>query len=129
MTHKQRPLDLVPSRLLKNISDTMAPVIDAMCNASVTQNKCAVNQKCALVHPLLKKQTSDPLDLNSYRPISNFTFVSKILEHVIDSRIADHADTLGLFSSVQSAYRRLTQQKLLLSKSTMILLVALTEVK
>ena len=92
MTHKQRPLDLVPSRLLKNISDTMAPVIDAMCNASVTQNKCAVNQKCALVHPLLKKQTSDPLDLNSYRPISNFTFVSKILEHVIDSRIADHAN-------------------------------------
>jgi len=60
---------------LKNISYTMAPVIAAMCNASITENKFPVGQKCALVCPLLKKPTLDPLDLNSYRPISNLTFV------------------------------------------------------
>ena len=54
----------------------------------------------------MKKPTLDPLDLNSYRPISNLTFVSKILERVINSRIADHAHSLGLFSPVQSAYRK-----------------------
>ena len=63
-----------------------------------------VGQKCALVRPLLKKPTLDPLDLNSYRPISNLTFVSKILERVINSMIADHADSFGLVSPVQSEF-------------------------
>jgi len=55
------------------------------------------------VRPLLKKPTLDPSDLNSYRPISNLSFVSKILERLIDCRIADHANRHGLFSPVQSA--------------------------
>jgi len=49
-------------------------------------------------------QPLDPLDLNSYCPISNLTCVSPILEHVIGSRIAGHAVSYGLFLSVQSAY-------------------------
>ena len=84
----------------------MAPVIAAMCNASTTQNKFPVDQKCALVRPLLKKPMLDPSDLNSYRSISNLTFVSKILERIIDYRFADHAYSLGLFSPVHTAYRK-----------------------
>ena len=97
---KQCPLDPMQSWLLKNISYTMAPVIAAMCNASITLHKFPVGQKCALVRPLLKKATLDPLDLNCCRPTSNLTFVSKILERVIDSRIADHANNFVLFSPV-----------------------------
>lgn len=103
---KQCVLDPMPTWLLKITSDTMAPVIATMCNASITQNKFPAGHKCAVVRPLLKKPTLDPSDLNSFRPISNLSFVSKILERVIDSRLADHANWHGLFSPVQSAYRK-----------------------
>ena len=42
-------------------------------------------------------------DLNSYRPVSSLSYVSKILERLIDSRVTDHASRHGLFSLVQSA--------------------------
>ena len=102
---KQCILDPMPSCLLKSISDTTAPVIATMCNASVTPNKFPAGHKCTVVRPLLKKPTLDPSDLNSYRPISNLSIISKILERLIDCRIADHANRHGLFSPVQSAYR------------------------
>jgi len=59
-----------------------------MCNASIMQNKFPLGKKYALVWPLLKKPSLQPSDLNFYRPISNLSFVSNILEHVIDSSIA-----------------------------------------
>jgi len=62
--------------------------------------------KSAIVKPLLKKTNLDPSDLNSYRPISNLSFVSKVLERLIDSRFTEHADLNNLFSPVQSAYRQ-----------------------
>jgi len=63
-------------------------------------------QKFAIVRPLLKKVNIDPSDLNSYRPISNLSYVSKLLERIIDSRLTEHANTNNLFSPLQSAYRK-----------------------
>ena len=48
----------------------------------------------------------DPSDLNSYRPISNLSFVSKLLERIIDARFTEHANANNLFSPLQSAYRK-----------------------
>ena len=33
------------------------------------------------VTPVLKKATLDPFEVGNYRPISNLTFTSKMLEH------------------------------------------------
>jgi len=63
-----------------------------MCNASIYQNKFPQSQKYAIVRPLLKKTTLDPSDLDSFRPISNLSFVSKLLERIIDIRLTQHAD-------------------------------------
>jgi len=62
--------------------------------------------KHAVVHPRLKKQTLDAADVSSYRPISNLSFVSKLVERVVASRFVDHAESQNLFPSRQSAYRR-----------------------
>jgi len=84
----------------------VAPIVASMCNASISQNKFPRSQKSATVRPLLKKSNLNPMDLNSYCPISNLSFVSKLLEHTIDSRLTQHADKHNLFSPVQSAYRK-----------------------
>ena len=63
-----------------------------MCNASISQSRFPHCHKSAIVRPLLKKTNLDPLDLNSYRPIPNLSYVSKLLEQFIDSRITEHAN-------------------------------------
>ena len=77
-----------------------------MCNTSITQGKFPNSQKSAIVRPLIKKVNMDPSDLNSYRPISNLSFVSKLLERIIDARFTEHANANNLFSPLQSAYRK-----------------------
>ena len=64
------------------------------------------SQKRALVRARLKKPSINPDDLNSYRPISNLTFLSKILERVVVRQFMDHADQNDLLPPRQSAYRK-----------------------
>ena len=89
---KQCSLDHLSTWLLKDICDTILQVIAMMCNASISQNKFPKSEKAAIVRPLLKKTTLDPSDLNSFRPISNLSFVSKLLERIIDIRLTQCAD-------------------------------------
>jgi len=77
-----------------------------MCNASLPAGVLPTSQKHALVRPLLKKSTLDPYDLCSYRPISNLTFVSKMVERVVAVRLLKHVDSYNLLPERQSAYRR-----------------------
>ena len=44
-------------------------------------------------------------DLNSYRPISNLSFLSKIIERVVAVRFNGHVEAYTLLPSRQSAYR------------------------
>ena len=102
---KQCQLDPAPTWLIKRASDVIAPVIARMCNASFEQAKLPGCSKKAIVRPLLKKPTLDPDDLASYRPISNLSFVSKVVERVVDTRLTKHATKHQLLPVYQSAYR------------------------
>ena len=93
---KHCDLDPVPTWLLKKATTVMAPVIGAMCNASLSAGVLPALQKHALVRPLLKKSTLDPDDLCSYRPITNLTFVSKMVERVVAVRLLKHVDSYNL---------------------------------
>ena len=61
--------------------------------------------KHAIVRLRLKKPTLSPEDLNSFRPISNLSFVSKIVERVVVARLSRHTDAHHLLPSRQSTYR------------------------
>ena len=76
-----------------------------MCNASLQSAKLPASQKHTIVLLRLKKPTLDEADLNSYRPISNLSFVSKLVERVVAKRYVEHAELNHLFRARQSAYR------------------------
>ena len=57
-----------------------------------------------VISPLLKKPTLDKEELSNYRPISNLSLVSKIIEHVVKSRLMDHLTSNSLLNPHQSAY-------------------------
>ena len=55
--------------------------------------------------PLLKKATLDADDLKNYRPASNLSFVSKLLEKVVARRLRSHKLIHDLYPPFQFAYR------------------------
>ena len=59
--------------------------------------------KESIISPLLVKPTLDK-ELSSYRPISNLSLISKIIERVVKSRLMDHLTSNSLLNSHQSAY-------------------------
>jgi len=79
-------LDLIPSWLLKQMSHLFIPVICHLCNLSVQTGIFPSSHARAVVLPRLKKPTLDPDSLSSYRPISNLSFLSKVVERAVAKR-------------------------------------------
>ena len=103
---KHCQLDPVLTWLLKQVSDVIVPVLMLICNASFFAGRLPQSQKQAIVSARLKKPTLDPDDLNSYRPISNLSFVSKFVERAVAGRFVRHCEEHHLHPAKQSAYRR-----------------------
>ena len=61
--------------------------------------------KTALIRPLLKKTGLDSDILINYRPVSNLTFISKVIEKVVSGRLNEHLIKNSMFDPLQSAYR------------------------
>ena len=64
------------------------------------------DQKTAIVTPAVKKPGLDPDEPQSYRPISNLTFVSKVIERIVAEQMRAHLSEGDLMPPVQSAYRQ-----------------------
>ena len=77
-----------------------------MCNSSLQQGCLPQSQRCAIVTPRLKKQNADPADVKNYRPISNLTFMSKVVERLVCRQLVAYLNHHNLFPALQSAYRR-----------------------
>ncbi|XP_063953981.1 uncharacterized protein LOC135153775 [Lytechinus pictus] len=102
---KSSGLDPAPTKLLKECAPTVAPVIAAIVNMSLSCGEVPKALKLAHIHPLLKKPSLDCESLLSYRPISNLPYLSKVLERVAFSRLSDYLIENDLIDGRQSAYR------------------------
>ena len=79
-------LDVIPTKFLKEVLDTVGPSILWIINDSLTRGIFPSSFKHAEVQPLLKKPTLDPSVLNNFRPISKLPFLSKVLEKVVSTQ-------------------------------------------
>ena len=61
--------------------------------------------KSAVVKLLLKKPTLDYEVFKNFYPISNLTFLSKLIEKVIAERLVSHIQDNGMVEKFQSAYK------------------------
>lgn len=102
---KQCALDPVPTWLVKSLPNVFTPILTKIVNASLASSQFPTAHKHALVTPILKKPSLDPAQLNNYRPISNLSFLSKLLERSVASQISSYFSTNDLFPPLQSAYR------------------------
>ena len=73
---------------------------------SLESRSVPANFKHAVITPLLKKPNLDPDSMNNYRPISNLSFVSKLLERHVAVQLRQHLDNNNVLDTFQSAYRQ-----------------------
>ena len=103
---KSSPLDIIPTSLLKMCSDDFAPLIAHLASLSFAEGRFPASFKHASVKPLLKQDGLNRDEFSNYRPISNLSTISKILERLFLVRLLPHVSCSPNFSRVQSAYRR-----------------------
>ena len=77
---KSYELDPVPTRLLKECKAELVPLITDIVNMSLRESMNPKSLKTALIRPLLNKTGLDSDILKNYRPVSNLTFISKVIE-------------------------------------------------
>ena len=76
------PLVISKTKLLKEVSDICAPVLDDIWNnEKITQKSFLNNLELADVTPVFKKE--DVSLLKNYRPVSVLPVVSKIYERIM----------------------------------------------
>ena len=97
---KSCELDPVPTWLLKECIVDLVYIVTAIVNSSLKDAHVPSSMKRARVRPLLNKASLDPNVLKNYRPVSNLTFVSKILEKAVAAQLGKH------LMDNQSAYRQ-----------------------
>ena len=98
-------MDVVPTTVLKANIGTLAPVLTHIVNMSIESSILAKVMKHAVVTPLFKTSGLDPDLLSNYQPISNLSFISKLLERIIASQIRQYMVTFDIFEVFQSEYR------------------------
>ena len=119
--NKNCELDPIPTSLLKQILPSIVTIIADIINISLRDGIFPETLRKALVRPLLKKPNLDLLDKN-YRPVSNLSYVIKLLEQVAAVPLVNHIENHGLIEVYQSAYHALhsTETALLKVKTDVI---------
>lgn len=102
---KSCALDPLPTTSLKAVVDIIAPFLTELFNRCLHDGLVPDAFKVAYITPLLKKADMDPTDVRSYRPISNLSVVSKLLERRVARQLLSHLQRSGLLPRLQSAYR------------------------
>ena len=85
----------------------MAPVLTVIVNTSLLCADFTPELKRAFVTPLIKKLILDYEIFKNYRPVSNLSFVSKLIERIICVQLVDRLNENDLYEIFQSAYRQL----------------------
>ncbi len=99
--------DPIPTSVLKDVADLVAPYIAHLFNTSIAVGRFPSSFKRAFITPIIKKAGMDKEDVKSYRPISNLSVISKLLERLAARRLTIYLRDAKLLPLFQSGFRPL----------------------
>ena len=97
--------DPCDTRFLLRFKDTIIDAITMIVNHSLTTGEFLDDWKMAIGRPLIKGPNLDT-ELKNYRPISNLSFLSKIVEKAAQLQLQEHFYQHSLLPKHLSAYRQ-----------------------
>ena len=96
--------DNITPRVLKELSDVIAPILTIIYQSSIDSSKVPSDWKDANVTPIFKK--GEQYEPANYRPISLTSVCCKVLEHILTSTIMDHLEHHHILCPEQHGFRR-----------------------
>jgi len=97
-------LDVVPTWILMDLTDTLSPMIAHLANLSFETGIFPAKLKVAQITPILKKSGLNVDDPSNYRLISNLSSISKILKQLVLAKMLPHLSSSPNVDSRQFAY-------------------------
>src|ERR1700722_12547913 len=101
---KSCSLDPITTYLLQSCETIVSP-LTKMINSSLNTGVVPKCFKHALITPLIKNSNLDSNMMSSYRPISNLSYVSKLLERCVAKQLHSYLSKGDHYEAFQSAYR------------------------
>jgi len=102
---KSSAADPLPVSVMKMVAPELAPFLTELFNRSMSAGHFPATFKEAFITPAIKKPGLDAMDAQSYRPISNLTVVSKLLERIVARQLKSYLQSFDLLPSLQSGFR------------------------
>ena len=99
-------LDPINVAKIETVYEASAAFLADIINKCFSESNFVCSEKCALVRPLLKKAGLDQEDLSNYRPVSNLSFLSKLIERAILVQLVEFIEENIIIPMLQSAYRK-----------------------
>ena len=90
---------------MKKISPALSMYLSTIFKNSLNYGTVPTYFKHALISPILKKKNLDKNSLCNYRPISQLSTISKILEKVVFKQLIHFLEINNLIDPFQSSYR------------------------
>ena len=97
--------DPLPASVMKENIDVLLPSICELVNLSLSSGSID-GAKLAHLTPLIKGQSLNSAEFKNYRPISNLSFIGKLIERVVLKRLNRHLTQNDLNINHQSAYKK-----------------------
>lgn len=101
---KSCSIDPLPACVLKKCFSVLLPVLTNIVNRSLSSGTMPDHFKIAALIPTLKKPGADFTEFESFRPLSNLKFVSKLVEKAASFQLSNYITTNYLSELFQSAY-------------------------
>ena len=92
--------------MLKQIADIISPFIIELFDRSLCKGLFPATFKEASITPVLKKPGLDATSVSSYRPISNLSVLSKLLECLVARQLMEYLSLADLVLPLQSGFRQ-----------------------
>ena len=105
MKPKTNELDLLPVTFIQENIEKFVDLLVNIVNISLQSGVFAREWKTALLYPLIKKSGLDVIKSN-YRPVSNLSFISWLVEKAAINQLVQHADYHDLSPHYQTAYKK-----------------------
>ena len=121
---KTSELDPAPASVLSECKPVITPFLVDVVNTSLATGSME-GVKNALVKPSLKKHGLDYDNLKNYRPISNLSFIGKLIERGVLNRFNTHMSNNNLHSDYEHGYKKKTCNRNALTKFIDVILVAI----
>ena len=86
-------LDPLPTWLLKNHLPSVMPVLCHIVNVFIETGQFSSELCKAIISLVLKKPSLDCQQLGSYRPVSNLSYLCKLIERVVSSQVTEFIDS------------------------------------